>query len=391
MKNVFIFTIIGLLFLGCKPEVKRADYIINGNATGVYNGVRAYLKEKDRSGRERVIDTAVVVNEKFTFTGKVDFPKPSVISINSVNGNLNFMLENSVIDITIDKANISQSQVYGSVSQTEFEAYNQGYAKLKKESIDIQNELRNIHRQLSSGSSEQLQSKKDSLTNLFTAIRKREQDYPLSFIKANTNSYYSLTLIEQEINKKNANIKDYQEAYNNLNSELQSTSTGASIKINLIKLMVAFEAKSRVDVGKIAPNFEAPTPNGDIVSLNDIKGKVTIIDFWAGWCGPCRIENPNVVNIYNKYHSEGLEIIGVSLDGTRSQKDPKQAWVNAIEQDKLAWTQVSNLSYFQDPVAQLYNIQAIPAVFILDAEGKIVAKNLRGKALEAKVKELLAL
>ncbi|REE25450.1 peroxiredoxin [Winogradskyella pacifica] len=391
MKNVFIFTVIGLLFLSCKPEEKRTDYIINGDASGVYNGVRAYLKEKDRTGRERIVDTAVVVNEKFTFTGKVDIPKPSVISINSVNGNLNFMLENSVIDISIDKANISQSQVSGSASQTDFDAYNQGYAKLKKESVDLQNELRNIHRQLSSGSSEQLQSKKDSLTDLFTAIRQKEQDYPLNFTRTNTDSYYSLVIIEREINKKNANIKDYQEAFNNLNSELQSSAAGLYIKANLTTLMVAFEAKSRVDIGKIAPNFEAPTPEGKTVSLNDIKGKVTIIDFWAAWCGPCRRENPNVVNIYNKYHSQGLEIIGVSLDGTRSQKDPKQAWVNAIEQDKLSWTQVSNLSYFLDPVAQLYNIQAIPAVFILDAEGKIAAKNLRGNALEAKVKELLAL
>ena len=390
MRNVLIFTIIGLLFLGCKPEEKRTDYIIKGNAKGVYNGVRAHLKEKDQNGRERILDTAIVVDEKFTFTGKVTSPKPSILSVNSVNGNLNFMLENSIIDITIDKANISQSQVSGSVSQTEFDAYNQGYAKLKKESVDLQNELRSIHRQLSSGSSEQLQSKKDSLTDLFTAIRQKEQDYPLNFTRTNTDSYYSLVIIEREISKKNANIKDYQEAFNNLNSELQSSAPGLHIKANLTKPMVAFETKSRVDIGKIAPNFEAPTPEGKTVSLNDIKGKVTIIDFWAAWCGPCRRENPNVVNIYNKYHSQGLEIIGVSLDGTRSQKDPKQAWVNAIEQDKLSWTQVSNLSYFLDPVAQLYNIQAIPAVFILDAEGKIAAKNLRGNALEAKVKELLA-
>ena len=126
-----------------------------------------------------------------------------------------------------------------------------------------------------------------------------------------------------------------------------------------------------------------------MVSLNDVKGKVTIIDFWAAWCGPCRRENPNVVRIYNKYHDQGLEIIGVSLDGTRNQKDPKNAWLNAIKKDELTWTHVSNLQYFQDPVAQLYNINAIPATFILDEKGKIVAKNLRGRALELKVQELL--
>ncbi|WP_246288527.1 TlpA disulfide reductase family protein [Winogradskyella costae] len=390
MRNVFIFTIIGFLVLGCKPEEKRTDYIINGNASGIYNGVRAYLKEKDQNGREKVIDTAIIVNEKFSFTGKVAFPKPSIISVNSVKGNLNFMLENSIIDISIDKANILESQVSGSTSQTDFETYNTGLEKLKKESIDVQRELRKPQRQLG-GSSRQSQATKDSLSNLLLAIQKKHQDYPLNYIKANSNSYYSLSLIEQEINKKNANIKDYQEAFNNLNSELKSSSAATNLKLDLHNLMLAFESKTRVDIGKTAPNFEAPTPEGNIVSLNAIKGKVTIIDFWAAWCGPCRRENPNVVKIYEKYHSQGLEIIGVSLDGTRSQKDPKQAWVNAIEKDKLPWTHVSNLQYFREPIAQLYNINAIPAVFILDAEGKIVAKNLRGNALDAKVKELLNL
>ncbi len=116
---------------------------------------------------------------------------------------------------------------------------------------------------------------------------------------------------------------------------------------------------------------------------------MTIIDFWAAWCGPCRRENPNVVRVYEKYHDQGLEIIGVSLDGQSRQKDPKKTWVEAIKKDKLTWTQVSNLKYFNDPVAQLYNINSIPATFILDKEGKIVYKNLRGRDLELKVQELL--
>ena len=96
-----------------------------------------------------------------------------------------------------------------------------------------------------------------------------------------------------------------------------------------------------------------------------------------------------MVKVYEKYHDKGLEIIGVSLDGTPNQKDPKAAWMDAIEKDNLTWHQVSNLSYFNDPIAKLYSIQAIPATYILDSEGVIVAKNLRGDALEAKIAELL--
>ncbi len=119
------------------------------------------------------------------------------------------------------------------------------------------------------------------------------------------------------------------------------------------------------------------------MALNDIKGKATLIDFWAAWCRPCRAENPNVVRVYNKYHDKGLSIIGVSLDKTA------EAWKKAIEEDKLDWHHVSNVAYFNDAIAKQYNVDAIPATFLLDENGVIVAKNLRGPALEARISELL--
>ncbi|MBF8150827.1 AhpC/TSA family protein [Winogradskyella sp. F6397] len=382
MKNVLIFTFIGLLFIGCKPEEKRTDYIINGKAEGVYNGVRSYLKTVQKNGRERIIDTAIVVDEKFTFTGKVPYPTRSSISINSVNGKFNFMLENSVIDITINKANITQSEITGSSSQNDYERYQEAFSATHNETVSLRMQLRNNR-------SNRALAMRDSITRLAQLAQKKLQEFPLNFIKNNKSSFYSLAVIETESAKNNANIDELFTAFNNLDSELKTSPKGVSLKVELENLLAAYKKKAPVNIGQIAPNFTAPTPDGNTVSLDDIKGKVTIIDFWAAWCGPCRRENPNVVKIYNKYHDQGLEIIGVSLDGSRAQKNPKQTWINAIEKDKLTWTQVSNLQYFQDPVAQLYNIRAIPATFILDAEGKIVAKNLRGYALEAKVKELL--
>ena len=144
-------------------------------------------------------------------------------------------------------------------------------------------------------------------------------------------------------------------------------------------------ATQATEIGQTAPAFTAPSPDGEMIALNDIKGKLTLIDFWASWCKPCRRENPNVVKVYNKYHDKGLEIISVSLDGTRSQKDPKAAWLKAIEDDNLTWNHVSNLQYFNDPVARSYYIRSIPATFLLDENGKILAKNLRGPALEQAV------
>ncbi|MEX0272741.1 MAG: peroxiredoxin family protein, partial [Flavobacteriaceae bacterium] len=136
-------------------------------------------------------------------------------------------------------------------------------------------------------------------------------------------------------------------------------------------------------IGSKAPEFSGPNPDGKQISLAEVKGKATLIDFWAAWCRPCRAENPNVVKVYNKYHDKGLNVIGVSLDRNA------EAWKKAIADDGLEWNHVSHVAYFEDPIAKLYNIDAIPAAFLLDENGVIVAKNLRGPALEEKVSELL--
>ncbi len=112
-------------------------------------------------------------------------------------------------------------------------------------------------------------------------------------------------------------------------------------------------------------------------------GKVTIIDFWASWCGPCRKENPKVVAMYNELHNKGLNILGFSLDSELTK------WKDAIVKDKLTWTQISNLKEWEDPIVKLYNIEQIPTTFVIDASGKIVARDLRGEELKNKVIELL--
>lgn len=135
-------------------------------------------------------------------------------------------------------------------------------------------------------------------------------------------------------------------------------------------------------IGRPAPDIALPSPEGDTIRLSSLKGKYVMIDFWAAWCKPCRVENPNVVRLYNKYKDQGFEIYGVSLDRT------KQAWVEAIKEDNLDWKHVSDLRYFDSEAAALYNINAIPATVLLDKEGTIIAKNLRGEALEEKLAEI---
>lgn len=135
-------------------------------------------------------------------------------------------------------------------------------------------------------------------------------------------------------------------------------------------------------IGEIAPEIELPNPEGDTVKLSSLRGNYVLVDFWAKWCKPCRVENPNIVRMYNKYNDENFEVYGVSLD--RNKKD----WVQAIEEDNLHWAQVSDLKFWNSQAAQTYGVNAIPFALLLDPEGKIIAKNLRGKELENKLEEI---
>ena len=138
-----------------------------------------------------------------------------------------------------------------------------------------------------------------------------------------------------------------------------------------------------VPVGDVAPEITLNSPEGTPVSLSSLRGKYVLLDFWASWCGPCRQENPNVVRVYNKFKDKGFTVYSVSLDKEKTN------WLKAIEKDGLAWTHVSDLKYWQSVAAQTYGVNGIPATFLLDKEGRVIAKNLRGEALEQKLVEVL--
>lgn len=144
------------------------------------------------------------------------------------------------------------------------------------------------------------------------------------------------------------------------------------------------ERISRFAIGAVAPDVKALTPDDKEMSLSDLKGKYVLLDFWAAWCGPCRQENPNVVKVFQKYKDKGFTVFGVSLDNA------KDKWLQAIEKDQLTWEHISDLKGWQSAPAAVYGVRSIPANYLLDPEGRIIAKNLRGAALEAKMAEIFA-
>ncbi|HEX9827795.1 MAG TPA: TlpA disulfide reductase family protein, partial [Flavobacteriaceae bacterium] len=322
------------------------------------------------------------MHEKFSFEGKVLGPEMFFLYVNSVNGNLPIIIENSEMTIDIDKDNLASSIVHGSKTNEALNAYNEQLKGLNDKRREISLALREA--------AQTNDNEKTALLNKDLAeINLQMANKPFEFVQDHGDNFYSLILLESMLKRKNEDLQKVIDTYQGLDETLKASTKGKEILAQIENIKIILEAQKRTEIGEIAPEFSAPTPEGKMLGLNDIKGKVTLIDFWAAWCGPCRRENPNIVKVYEKYHDKGLEIIGVSLDGNMRQTDPKAAWVKAIEDDRLTWHQVSNLNYFNGPIAKMYNIQSIPSSFILDAEGKIIAKNLRGPALEAKIAELL--
>ncbi|ALJ03882.1 hypothetical protein APS56_01370 [Pseudalgibacter alginicilyticus] len=365
-----LLTAFTCLFLACNTS-KKDRFIINGEAPGVLNGIRAYIKTVDEQGRLINKDTAIVMNEQFSFEGTRNEPNLEFLFIDGQNGNAPFIVENGTINIIAKKDSLHTSKISGTTNNENLSSFFKDLIALRKKQNELINTLR-------TGAV----APDDTETNeALTNTNEKISDLPFNFTNKYNNSYAAVIVLENKTYDPQAPLDKVENSFNGLSDNLKSSKYGKRISDYITAKKTE---KPPLAIGDIAPDFSAPTPEGNSLALNDIKGKVTIIDFWASWCAPCRRENPNVVRVYNKYHSKGLEIIGVSLD----KENQKEAWIKAIADDKLTWHQVANLT-LQDPIAELYNVTSIPATYILDQEGKIIAKNLRGQALENKIAELL--
>ena len=363
-----------ILVASCKNEETKEGYVINGSIDKSMDGKTFILRNADTQN-STVADSSVVKDGKVTFTGKVDAPDLYVMSIDGMPGGMPIILENENISIQFYKDSLQSSSVTGSHENDIFKVFKDVSDPIRAKNQAMGQEFMAAR---TAGDTAKMKTIQEEFQKIVDAANQKNID----IIKKHNDVVTSAAFLENMIKNKAIDITEAQELYDNFTDPVKNSRIGKSIN----DLLVSGKATA---IGSVAPNFTAPNPEGNMLTLNDLKGKVTIIDFWAAWCGPCRRENPNVVKVYEEYHDKGLEIIGVSLDGNPRQKDAKGEWLAAIEKDGLTWHQVSNLQYFNDPVAKKYNIQSIPATFILDAEGKIIAKNLRGPELEAKMAELL--
>jgi peroxiredoxin len=375
MKNTLLFLLASIVLISCNSNPE--SYTLTGTLTGeIADGTSVYLRKNGENGQAVDVDTAKVETGRFVFTGKSNVPEMHYVFVDKLNGYTRLIIENGEIEMSAQKDSLGFATIEGTEQNEFLDDY-------REKSQAAQERANNIQKDMQTAGASRDTVLVNSLREEFDDLVEEYRDFEKDYIKTHPNALISALVIDRALVTRASSIEEVEELYNGLSPEIKETRSGKKIMEALEAQKEREEKAKRTEVGAKAPNFSGPTPSGDTVALNDILGKATLIDFWAAWCRPCRAENPNIVSVYEKYHDKGLNIIGVSLDRT------SEAWKKAIADDGLTWNHISNIAYFDDAIAKLYNVNAIPAAFLLDENGVIVAKNLRGPALEAKVAELL--
>jgi len=312
-------------------------------------------------------DTVKVVDGHFEFKGSVTEPVPAMIFTPTFQVKIDLYVDNASITITGDADSAYSYKVSGNAAVNEFEAFNQAVIANRRATIALYNEAYNKKTAGDSIAAARIQQQADSQYRFERSIR-------LNFIKTHPASYVSARELLQMTD--NAFLAESRKLFSALDEKVQQSAQGKEVAKRIALL-------STIETGRQALDFTQQSLEGRSVQLSSFRGKYVLLEFWASWCGPCRGENPNLRKQYQLYKGKGLEIIGVSLD------HDKQAWKQAIEKDQLPWIHVSDLKGWKNEVATSYGIMAVPANFLIDPSGRIVAQNLRGEALNKKLEEIL--
>jgi len=371
-----IAALLPVIALAQTPE----SFIVNGKLNTVKQPYKVYLLYQ--VGSSRIVDSTVLMDGAFQFAGKVPSPVSALLLVDHKGAGLKQLNKtDDVLNVYLEKGNIyiagtdsvSKAKISGSEINKDNEELNTMLAP-------VYDRAQRLYAEVQRASPDQQQSPvyQNSMQDKFKQVQAEREKLLKEFIMGHPYSYLSLMALSS-MGGPSADVSIIEPLYNTLSQKLKDTDGGKQLK-------ESFVALKATAIGVMAPDFTQNDVDGKPVKLSSLKGKYVLLDFWASWCGPCRQENPNVVRVYNKFKDKNFTVLGVSLD----RPDGKAAWLKAIKDDGLTWTQLSDLKFWNNEAAAMYFVQSIPQNFLIDPSGKIVAKNLRGGDLEMKLIEFLS-
>jgi len=374
MRNIILISLVALLLASCQTT----EYTLNVSAD-VEDEQQLMLIALDDNSQPQTLDTLYIRDGVTSYSGKIEYPEMHFLLLQGNRDVVPVVLEPGEISVEMFKDSIRASKVGGTKSNKEFSRYIADSNPIIEDLFSIQNEMRNAMISRDSLAFVDLQEQLNEMQTNFN-------DFQIDYVKSNPDAYISILVLEQLIGNQILDKEAAAEIYNNLGNILKKTKAG--VKIGKLttpepETEETSDTDEDVSVGDIAPDFTAPSVDGTPQTLYASLGEYTILDFWASWCGPCRVDSPNMVALYNKYKNKGLNIVGVSVD-----KD-KTSWKKAIENDKLAWMHVSHLKRWEDPIAENYGVTSIPQLFLLDASGKVIARENHAEDLIPYLEKLL--
>lgn len=364
MKKLLVIASVALTLASCSSK----GYKIEANIEGATDQM---VVLKGMQDNELVaLDSVMMTEGTFQFEGSLEVPDIYAIDFSTPEDRLILFLENSNVTITGNIDSIMSSDIAGSAIQDLFMEFNKTQEEMSAPLMEIQQKF-----QQAAMEGSLTPEMEQELRAQFTAENEKMVAAVKDFVTENNTSvlsaYITLTQLANQISFE----------------ELEAIVSAFPKDIQKSPFVVALNEKVNVEkltaIGQPFIDFTHPDADGNLVTFSSVTGEnYVLIDFWAGWCTPCRRENPNLVNLYNQYKDKGFDIFGISLDRR------KQEWLDAVEEDGLKWTQVSDVSGWDNAIAKMYGVQSIPSNLLIGPDGKIIAKNLRGEDLANKLAEL---